>query len=114
MHRGIRATEREKVVIILEATQQRQDMVFVEHCIDKNVVHEGDHSLLVKWKGGIDFGAKTVRCDRDLHDTVDGGSVGPECLADDKVDTEADGCKDEKDISIGFAGCHVCKEFLEG
>jgi hypothetical protein len=34
MHRGTRATEREKVVIILEATLQRQDMVFVEYCID--------------------------------------------------------------------------------
>ena len=42
-----------------------------------------------------------------LHDTVDGGFVRSECLADDKVDSEADGCEYEKDISIGFAWCHV-------
>lgn len=48
------------------------------------------------------------------HNAIDGGFVGSEGLSDDKVDTEADGCKDEKDVSVRFAGGHVCEEFLQG
>jgi len=49
-----------------------------------------------------------------LHGTIDGGLVRSEGLSDDKVDSEADGCEYEKDVSVRFAGCHVGEQFLEG
>lgn len=48
-----------------------------------------------------------------LHDAVDGGSVSPECLGDNKVDAEADGGEQEEDVAVCFSGREERKELLK-